>query len=105
MSRIAEVKSATYKDDLHHNNREFHLLILSAARSPRLYKIAEQLADTSVTQGTFFYYTDADIARSIQFHTDIVDAIEQHNSSVAESLMSAHIGVAHVAFVAERFRE
>lgn len=105
MSRIAKVKSATYKDDLHHNNREFHLLILSAARSPRLYKIAEQLADTSVTQGTFFYYTDADIARSIQFHTDIVDAIEQHNSSVAESLMSAHIGVAHVAFVAERFRE
>lgn len=103
MTKIAEAKKSTYKDDLHHNNREFHLLVLSAARSPRLYKIAEQLAYTSVTLGTYFYYSDTDIARSIQFHRDITDAITAQNRTVAESLMSAHIGVGHVAFDAGRF--
>ena len=66
-------------------------------------KIAEQLAYTSVTLGTYFYYSDTDIARSIQFHRDITDAITAQNRTVAESLMSAHIGVGHVAFDAGRF--
>lgn len=103
MVAIAEAKKRSYKDDLHHNNREFHLLVLSAARSPRLYKITEQLAYTSVTLGTYFYYSDTDIARSIQFHRDITDAIAQQNSTVADALMSAHIGVGHVVFDMGRF--
>ena len=27
MARIAEAKPTSYKDDVHHNNREFHLQI------------------------------------------------------------------------------
>jgi IS5 family transposase len=57
----------------------------------------------SVTLGTYFYYSDDDIARSIQFHRDITDAITYRNRRVAESLMAAHIGVGHIAFVAGRF--
>ena len=105
MTRIAQAKPATYKDDLHHNNREFHLQILSAARSPRLYRICEQLAYSSVTLGTYFYYSDDNITRSIQFHRDITDAIAYRNRRVAESLMAAHIGVGHIAFVAGRFSD
>ncbi len=104
MDRLARGKKADYKDDLHHNNREFHSLVLSSARSPRLYRIAEQLADTSVTVGTFFYYSDDDIARSIHFHRDIADAIQHQNSGVAADLMAAHIGVACVAFAAHKFQ-
>jgi len=103
MDRLARARNADYKDDLHHNNREFHSLILSSARSPRLYRIAEQLADTSVTAGTYFYYSDDDIARSLHFHRDIADAILHQNSSVAADLMAAHLGVACVAFAARRF--
>lgn len=105
MERIAESASSTYKDDLHHNNRDFHLLVLTAARAPRLYRIAEQLVYTSLTGGTYFYYNDTDIARSIQFHRDITEAIVEQNHALAESLMAAHIGLGHTAFTSKRFSD
>lgn len=103
MSEIAASDSPTRRDDLHHNNRDFHELILAAANSPRQYRFATSLAQTSVTHGTFFYYTAEDIERSLEFHRLIVGAIADQQPAVAGELMSAHLSSAHHAFICERF--
>nr|WP_105030248.1 GntR family transcriptional regulator [Arthrobacter ruber] len=103
MAGFAERRAEGYRDDLHHNNQAFHLLIVSAARSPRLFQFVQTLTDTSLTLGTYFYYSNEDIARSVQFHQDLANAIATRNSSAAESLMSAHLCLAHMAFEASRF--
>src|SRR5687767_10966942 len=61
MAELARRRAEGYRDDLHHNNQAFHLLIVSAARSPRLFQFVRTLTDTSLTLGTYFYYSDADI--------------------------------------------
>lgn len=103
MEALAKGKKQTRKDELHHNNRDFHLLVHSSARSPRLLGFIKQLTNTSVTSGTFFYYNDEDIARSVHFHRDIADAIIERRPELAAALMSAHLGQGHVSFMSERF--
>ena len=91
------------RDDLHHNNWEFHELVLAAANSPRQYRFATSLALTSVTLGAFFYYSVEDIRRSVSYHRLITHAIADRQPTVAGQLMSAHLASAHHAFVCQRF--
>lgn len=105
MAALAVHPSPSRLDDLHHNNRDFHELVLSAAQSPRQYRIATGLASSSPTPGTFFDYDDDDIDRSVEFHRLIVRAIAQGRAQLAGELMSVHIGMAHDAFVARRYGE
>lgn len=103
MADIAAGTTETRRDDLHHNNRDFHELVLAAANSPRQYRFAMSLAQTSITVGTFFYYTDEDIRRSIEYHRLITQAIADQQDQVAGQLMSAHLTSAHHAFICQRF--
>lgn len=105
MHRIAHDKDEGYLDELHRGDCDFHRAVLAAAEAPRTFRIARALAETSMTLGTFFYYSDDDIARSVQFHRDLAQAIEAREPDLAASLMSAHLGLAHVAFMARRFAE
>jgi DNA-binding GntR family transcriptional regulator len=103
MEVLSHREDRAQRDALLRNNREFHELVLTAARSPRQYRIATTLAQSSVTVGTFFYYSPADIRRSLQFHRDITWAISQGLGEIAGSLMSTHLAIAHTAFVTQRF--
>ena len=103
MATIAGSRETSRLDDLHHNNKDFHELVLNAASSPRQFRITTSLAQTSVTLGTFFYYTDDDINRSVEFHRSITHAISLGQSQIAGKLMSAHIAMAHHSFVSQRF--
>lgn len=103
MADLAAAPGERQRDELHHNNRDFHELVLTAAASPRQYRIATGLASTSPTPGTFFDYDDEDIARSVDFHRLITRAIERGQGELAGDLMAAHIGLAHESFVARRF--
>ncbi|WP_434967631.1 GntR family transcriptional regulator [Janibacter indicus] len=103
MAALAAALGERQRDELHHNNRDFHELVLTAAASPRQYRIATGLASSSPTPGTFFDYDDEDIARSVDFHRLITRAIEQGQGELAGDLMAAHIGLAHESFVARRF--
>lgn len=105
MAALAADGGTERRDDLHHNNRDFHELVLTAAASPRQYRIATGLASSSPTPGTFFDYDEEDIDRSVEFHRLIVRAIAQGRSKLAGELMSAHIGMAHDAFVARRYAD
>lgn len=99
MARIVAERPAGFRDDLLHNNREFHLLVLESARSPRLFAITRALADTSVTLGAWYRYADEDIQRSLGHHREITRAIAVQNATVAAALMLAHLETAHEAFV------
>ena len=105
MAVIAAGRKPSRLDDLHRNNKHFHELVLEAASSPRQFRIATSLAQTSVTLGTFFYYSDEDIDRSVEFHRAITHAIRLRQSQVAGSLMSAHLAVAQHSFVSQRFSD
>lgn len=102
MAELSAGTSETRLDDLHHNNRDFHELVLTAASSPRQYRIATALARTSLTLGSFFDYADDDIERSVEFHRLIAGAIGSGQADLAGELMAGHIGVAHHAFMSQR---
>lgn len=99
MARIVAERGAGFRDELLHNNREFHLLVLETARAPRLFAITRTLADTSVTLGAWYRYADDDIHRSLGHHQEITRAIAAGNAAVAAALMLAHLETAHAAFV------
>src|SRR5882672_3971063 len=99
MGHLVRERRSGYRDELMRNNREFHLLILESARSPRLFSIGRALADTSVTLGTWYHYNNDDIARSLSHHREIVNAIGLGNIAVAQALMLAHMETAHEAFM------
>lgn len=103
MEGIIAGRSSTYRSELLANNQQFHHLILSAARAPRLFQIVQTLTASSLTLGTYFHYSDEDIARSLEFHRDLAVAILRQHPQVAASLMAAHLGIAHHAFVDRRF--
>ncbi len=103
MEVLSRREDSTQRDALHRNNQEFHELVLSAAQSPRQYRITTTLAQSSVTLGTYFYYSWVDIRRSVQFHRDITWAISQGLGEIAGSLMSNHLALAHAAFITQGF--
>jgi len=99
MGQLVQERRSGYRDELMRNNREFHLLILESARSPRLFSIGRALADSSVTLGTWYHYNNDDIARSLNHHREIVNAIGLGSVEVARALMVAHMETAHEAFM------
>lgn len=103
MTQIFAERAEDYRDRLHRNNQEFHLKIVMMARSPRTFQFVKELTDTSLTLGTFFHYSDHDIARSVDFHRDLAKVISAGNAVAAESIMSAHLCLAHMAFDEARF--
>ncbi|UUZ44198.1 GntR family transcriptional regulator [Janibacter limosus] len=103
MHRLAAQPGPSRRDDLHHNNRDFHELVLAAAESPRQFRITMAPARTSLTPGSFFDYEDEDIERSVHFHRMIARAVADGRAELAGDLMAAHIGMAHRSFVGRRF--
>ena len=72
-------------------NRRFHSTIIEAADSPRLSSIIDSLTHVPVVMQTFTQYSPHALARSLQHHREIVDAMRARDASWAESVMRAHI--------------
>lgn len=102
MASFLASREEDFRNSLHLNNQEFHLAVVAAARSPRLYQFTSHLMSTSLTLGTFFTYSIENIQRSLQFHRDIVGAISSADKSLAESLMSGHLILGHREFIDHR---
>lgn len=103
MSTIMSSGEKNYRDSLHRNNQEFHLAVVSAARSPRLFQFTNHLMTSSLTLGTFFTYSDDNLMRSVRFHQDIADAISTGDNQLATNLMEVHIVLGHREFMKHRF--
>jgi DNA-binding GntR family transcriptional regulator len=84
--------------EIQRENHAFHNLILEASELPRLRSIATSLTDMPMTIGTFYFYSEADMQRSIQHHRELITAIEARDRELAREVMSVHLRVTHGIF-------
>ncbi len=92
-----------YRTHISELNHEFHLLILESASAPRLYSIAKDLALAPIMVGSFQFYDDHQLERSLDDHRMILDAIDHHEPERARILMDGHLRNAYAAL--NRHRE
>lgn len=79
-------------------NRRFHLELLEIGGNRRLAEIAGNLMDLGFLVRSFGQFTEADVARSLSHHREIVAALRAGNSRWAEAIMRAHILTASEIF-------
>lgn len=94
-----------YRTHISELNHEFHLLILQTASAPRLYAIAKDLALAPMMMGSFQFYDDRQLERSLDDHRMILDAIEHHEPERARILMDGHLRNSYAALNRRREAE
>ena len=72
-------------------NGLLHRMIVDATRSDQLIKLTTLALDAPLSQRIFSRYTDAEIARSMRHHREIVDALAHRDPAWAASAMRTHI--------------
>jgi len=102
MEDLYRHKPREYLAEIQNVNQRFHLLILDASGSPRLKTMARNLVDTPIIIGSFYFYADDDLERSVQHHRDLVHAIDAQNRELAKQIMSVHLGFSHQLFMQHR---
>ncbi|MCC2596518.1 GntR family transcriptional regulator [Pusillimonas sp. MFBS29] len=78
-------------------NEEFHSLVIRAAHNERLQSLAAQVISPPLIYRTFNIYDQAEIARSMAHHRELVDAFRARDPVWAESVMRAHLSAGHQA--------
>lgn len=91
MAQLVRDRPEDFLDELQKANREFHQIVLRAAASPRLMSFVQSLLAVHRVTGAFFYYTDAQLAESLQDHRNITRAIEKKDARLASALVDSHI--------------
>ncbi|MEO0425152.1 MAG: GntR family transcriptional regulator [Pseudomonadota bacterium] len=90
---LAEGEALDY-DQLLRANHEFHDTLIDAAQSPRLRDLLHSLLETPMILRTMKRYSHADIMRSNQHHTEMVQACAAGDADWARSVMTAHLRAA-----------
>jgi DNA-binding GntR family transcriptional regulator len=85
-------------------NEAFHRAVVAAARSPRLTALMTTALDVSMVVRTYSMFSDRDLARSLNHHAELIDAIEARAPDWAASVMSAHL-LAGASRVAARIQQ
>jgi DNA-binding GntR family transcriptional regulator len=80
-------------------NSRFHRTILTQSRCPHARELAHNLMAVPIVIGGFYLYSDADMARSVQQHRDVIDALTTRNSRWARRAMENHLMSSHQVFV------
>jgi len=99
MERIIAVKAPGYEAAFLSANKKFHNTILEAAGTPRLREMLAHVIELPIMHRTFEKYSDADIARSLSHHREIIDAFRAGDSEWARSVMKSHLHAAHSALI------
>jgi len=97
MDQLDEDRPAEYRVAIAELNHTFHLTFLEAAASPRLFNITKDLALAPMMSGSFHYYSDDEMARSLSEHRQIVDAIASGDAPRARALTETHLRNAYAA--------
>lgn len=105
MERLIRDKPDEYLLGIQNENQYFHNVLLSAAGSPRLTRLAEALVDIPITIGSFYLYSEEDMHRSTQHHRELIHAIEVGADSYARDVMQVHLRAAYNAFMAHHKSE
>lgn len=97
MEALYAAKEPEFRTHISELNHELHLLILEAAASPRLFTIAKDLVRAPLMMGSFQYYDDRQLRRSLDDHRIILDAITNQDRDRARVLMESHLRNAYAA--------
>ena len=97
MDLLERERPKNFRAQIAELNHQLHLLILEAAASPRLFNIAKDLALAPIMSGSFQYYSDTELQRSLQDHRLIFSALAHGDSELARAAMEAHLRTAYAA--------
>lgn len=88
-----EAAAGTSRDSgaLTQANAAFHELIIQTAANRRLGALIAGVVELAWVARTFTVYSDADLARSISHHRQMIDAFRAGDAQWAEAAMRAHI--------------
>lgn len=79
-------------------NREFHALIIEAARSPRLALLLATLVEQPIVWRTAHQYSRGELRRSCREHEELLAAFARQDGRWAQDIMGAHIRRAFHAY-------
>ena len=92
-----EMRAATDVRQLYEANRQFHGVLLSAARNRFLVKSVEAVQKTLLILGSSTLEESLRAAGAIEEHEAILAALRNRDGDAAEASMRAHIEAAHKA--------
>ncbi|MDA3626095.1 GntR family transcriptional regulator [Saccharopolyspora oryzae] len=95
MEECERRRASDFRDELARQNHELHTTVLESAASPRLYSIAANLTRAPLMVGSFQFYSDEQLFRSLREHRDLVAAIEARDAASARAVMEAHLRQAY----------
>ena len=102
MEQLIRDKPEDYLLGIQKENQSFHNVLLNAAGSPRLTRMAEALVDIPITIGSFYLYSEEDLHRSTQHHRELIHAIDMAADTYARDIMQVHLRAAYNAFMANQ---
>ena len=102
IEKLIKEKPEEYLLSIQNENKNFHTILLDAAGSPRLTRLAKTLVDIPITIGSFYLYSERDMYRSAHHHRELIHAIEVGSEEYAKEVMSVHLRAAYHAFMANR---
>lgn len=94
MERAATAGDEAIRTRYTHANAEFHRIILEAAHSPRLSKMAALLVELPLTLRTLANYTLEDRQRSLRHHRELIAAFQARSPQWASAAMQSHVHAA-----------
>ncbi|GAA4050694.1 GntR family transcriptional regulator [Parerythrobacter jejuensis] len=99
-ARLAEAVAKRPPDitDFLDANREFHDVIIEAARSPRLAQVLAMLVEQPVVRRTARQYTFEQLDQSARDHDELIAAFRARDEGWAQAVMSSHLRRAFHAF-------
>jgi len=92
-----EMRAASDSQTLYDANRQFHAVLLNAARNRYLVKSVEAVQKTLLILGPSTMEEGDRAAQAIAEHGHVLDALHARDGDAAEAAMRAHIEAAHSA--------
>ena len=83
-------------------NNEFHAIVLEATGNEGLINLVTGMLGLSLVRRTFLSYTARDLARSLEYHRELVEAFEHQDAVSAEMIMKVHIRAAQHAVLQDQ---
>jgi DNA-binding GntR family transcriptional regulator len=104
MDECERRRRRNFRDELAHQNHEFHNTVLESSSSPRLYSITANLTRAPLMVGSFHFYNDRQLKRSLSEHRDLVEAVDAHDSATARAVMEAHLRLSYRTMLSLRIQ-
>lgn len=97
MRFLAKHKEGEYLLNIRERNAEFHKIIIEGSGNSRLSALIGTIVESHLILWTYQNYNQEDLARSMESHGELVDALRNRDGAWASSVMRSHLlGAKHV---------